>query len=198
MRKFTHYCRVAFVLLVGIFLLQACSKSSGSDNSSTSSTYYMTATVDGKAWAANMSNNSFKSPALGGITTSNGISIMVVLGIYANNKDTSAFAVLFPQSTTLNQTTVFDISKFTEAAYISETAAGSAVYNGYNTTGTTGGSGNFSVTTFDQTNKIIEGTFSGTFGATSGTAKVQVTNGKFRCPYTTDISQINNLSGLKF
>jgi hypothetical protein len=198
MRKFTDYCRMAILFLVGITLLQACSKSSGSDNSSASSTYYMTATVDGKAWAANMSNNSFKSPALGGITTSNGTSIMVVLGIYANNKDTSAFAVLFPQSTALNQTMAFDVSKITEAAYISETTPGSAVYNGYNTTTTTGGSGSFSVTNFDQVNKVIEGTFSGSFGATSGTAKVQVTNGKFRCPYTTDISQINSLSGLKF
>ena len=198
MKKFTDYCRISLLFLVGLSLLQACSKSSGSDNSSTSSSYYMTATVDGKAWAANMSNNSFKSPALGGITTANGVNIMVVLGIYSNNKDTSAFAVIFPQSTTLNQSTIFDAGKYTEAAYIAETTAGSAVYNGYNTTGTTGGSGSFSVTALDQTNKIVEGTFSGTFGATSGTARIQVTNGKFRCPYTTDISQINNLSGLKF
>ena len=198
MRKFTDYCRIAMAFLVSLTLLQACSKSSGSDNSSTSSTYYMTATVDGKAWAANMSNNSFKSPALGGITTSNGTSIMVVLGIYGNNKDTSAFAVLFPQSTALNQTMAFDVTKITEAAYISETAPGTAVYNGYNTTPATGGSGSFSVITFDQVNKVIEGTFTGTFGSTAGSTKVQITNGKFRCPYTTDISQINSLSGLKF
>ena len=194
MKKTTCF-RMSLMILLSAVLFTACSKSSGSENNSS---YYMTATIDGKDWSANLSNNSFKSPALAGIGSSNGVEFILVLGIRVADKDSSAFALVFPKTVSLNQTLAFDASKYMEGAYIDEVSPGSTLYNGYNTTPATGGSGSFSVTTFDETNKILEGSFSGTFGSTTGAAGIKVVNGKFRCPYTTDINSVKNMSGLKF
>jgi hypothetical protein len=195
MKKNISPVRISLLFLLCTMIATGCSKSSGSENNSS---YYMTGTVSGKAWSANLSNNSYKSPVLAGVETTNNITIVFVLGIQVANSDTSAFAVVFPKNTSLNQTLDFDITQNTEAAYIEEASPGSSTYNGYNTASTSGGSGNYSVSLIDDANKVIEGTFSGTFALTTGSGSVTVTNGKFRCPYTTDVDSVSNLTGLKF
>ena len=195
MKIFTGLYRISILILALTLLLTACSKSSGTVNNSS---YYMTAMINNLPWAANTSNNSFKSPALAGLKSQNGTTIVLVIGIKAVNTDTSGFAVIFPQNITLNQTFAFDPSQLTESVFINELSPGSATYNTFNTTATTGGSGSFTITVFDQTAKIIESSFSGTYGSAGGSNYVVVSNGKFRCPYTTDITEINNMSGGKF
>jgi hypothetical protein len=192
MKKNISLLQLSLLLLICTVIITGCSKSSGSENNSS---YYMTGTVNGKAWAANLSNNSYKSPVLAGVETANNITIVFVLGIQVASSDTSAFAVIFPKNTSLNQTIGFDVTQNTEAAYIEEASAGSSTYNGYNTESTYGGSGNYSVSLIDDANKVIEGTFSGTFGLTTGSGSVTVTNGKFRCPYTTDVDSVQGLTG---
>ena len=185
-------CGVVLLLL----LLQGCKKDSGSD--SNSSGYYLTATVNGESWSANVNSTLNNSPAIAAVTSSNGITVFILLGVKAVNRDSSAIAVIFPQTVTLDKATNFDASKYSEAAYVEEASPGSPTYYGYNTTPATGGSGTFTITVLDQTAKLIEGTFSGAFGSQTGRADIQVTNGKFRCPYTTDINQLPQSGGLKF
>jgi hypothetical protein len=79
----------------------------------------------------------------------------------------------------LNKQTNFAANLYTAGVYVDGTT-------GYNSDPANKGSGSLTVTSFDQTAKVIEGTFSGTFGLVSGGATtVQVTNGKFKCIYTT-------------
>jgi hypothetical protein len=189
-RRFTALINLLFPLFC---LVQGCKKSSGGD---ASTSYYFTATVNGKAWAANTSNNSYHSPALGGLTTANGVGVAAVVAVQAINNDSSAFVVVFPQNITLNTQYAVNPAQYTEGAYVSEVSPGSASYNQYNTTSTTGGSGSLTITLFDQTAKVMEGTFSGVFGSLTGGAAVTVTNGKFRCPYTTDASQLPATGGI--
>ena len=185
------------LLVIIIGLLQGCKKDSGG-GSNNSSGYFLTASVNGQSWSANVNSTLNNAPAIAALSTSNGVSIFIVLGIKAVSNDSSAIAVIFPKNVTLNQSFNFDASQYSESAYVEESAARSTTYYGYNTTSQTGGSGTITITAYDQTNKIVEGTFSGTFGSTIGRASVQVTNGKFRCPYTTDVNQLPKSGGLKF
>ena len=75
----------------------------------------------------------------------------------------------------------------TGAVYSTEASPGSSTYYAYGTNPAYGGSGTFTVTEFDQTNKIAAGTFSGTFGSTTGTT-VNITDGKFRCALVSSTS----------
>jgi hypothetical protein len=187
--------RLTFSAMIIFTLLQGCKKDSGGDTNS--SGYYLTANVNGTAWSANVNSTLNNAPAVAAATSSNGISVILVLGVKAVNTDSSAIVVIFPQNITVNQQYSFDDSKFSEAAYITSASPGSTTYYGYNTTAATGGSGTITVTAFDQTAKIVEGNFSGTFGSQTGRAPVQVTNGKFRCPYTTDVNQLPKSGGIK-
>ncbi len=187
---------IGFSILFVLFFFQNCKKDSGPG--SDSSGYYLTATVNGEPWSANVNSTLNNSPAIAAVTTSNGISIFILLGVKAVNKDSSAIAVLFPHRVTLDKATNFDASKYSEGAYVLQASPASSTYYGYNTTPATGGSGTFTVTVLDQSAKLIEGSFSGTFGSQTGRPAVQITNGKFRCPYTTDINQLPKSGGLKF
>lgn len=187
--------RLTAVILFCTLLTQSCSKSSGGD--SNASVNYLTADVNGQSWSANVNSTLNNSPALAVVTSSNGITVLLLIGIKAVNKDTTAMAVIFPQNITVSKTYAFNAAQYLEGAYISEIAPGSATYYGYNTTAATGGSGTITVTQFDQSAKIVEGTFSGTFGSQQGRPAVQITNGKFHCPYTTDVTQLPK-TGLKF
>jgi hypothetical protein len=187
------------LLLPTLFVLQSCKKSSGGGDTPNTSGYYLTATVDGKDWSANVPAPALdNSPAIAVATPVNGVNIMVMIGVKAVNKDTTAIALVFPQNLQLNKMFSFDVSKNLEAAYTAEASPGSTTYYGYNTTTTTGGSGTMTITSFDQTDKVIEGTFSGVFGSQTGRAAISFTNGKFRCIYTTGGSNPLLSSGVKF
>jgi hypothetical protein len=192
---------VSMLLLPTLLVFQSCKKSSGGgDTPANTSGYYLTATVGGKDWSANVPAPTLQnSPAIAGVTTVNGVSIMLMIGVSAANKDTTAIALVFPQNIQLNKAFTFDPTKNLEAAYTAEAAPGSSTYYGYNTTTTTGGSGTMTVTSFDQTAKVIEGTFSGVFGSqTAGKPAIPFTNGKFRCIYTTTGSNPSLGPGVKF
>ncbi|MBS1664553.1 MAG: hypothetical protein JST68_26135 [Bacteroidetes bacterium] len=176
---------LAATLLV---LSPACKKNSGNDGGggTTSSEYYLSATVNGKAWNANTSNNSMHTPVLAAQTGSGSSTVLLVLGIQAAGKDSSAFAIVFPKSITLNKTYVFNPSQYMAGIY-----APSAVLS-YATSSNTNSDDSLTITSFDQSAKIIEGKFKGTFYLQSGTGatSVKITDGKFRTPYVLDASQL--------
>lgn len=187
--------RLTSVILFSTLLLQGCSKSSGSDSNSTGN--YLTANVNGKAWSANVNSSLNNSPTIAILTNANGVDILYVIGIRSENKDSSAIAVIFPKNITLNKASAFNAAQYLEGAYISGTASDPGKYYGYNTTPATGGSGTVTVTLLDQSANIVEGTFSGTFGSQQGRPAVQITDGKFHCPYTTDATKLPK-SNIKF
>jgi hypothetical protein len=181
--KFRSYTLLSIALVVLLF--PACKKSSGggSDNNSNSE-YYLNATVNGKAWSANVSNNSLNTPVLAAQTGSGSATLILVLGIKALNKDSSAFAIVFPKNITLNKTVVFNASQYMAGVYAPDATSTYATSKNINS------DDSLTVTGFDQTAKIIEGTFKGTFYLSTGTGTVKVTDGKFRTPYVLDVSQL--------
>jgi hypothetical protein len=186
------------ILFPALFLALSCKKSSGGgDDTTNTSGYYLTANIGGKDWSANVKSSLQNSPSIAAITTANGSKIVLLIGVKAVNKDTTAIALIFPQNIQPNKAFTFDATKYLEGAYIAEMSTGSGTYYGYNTTPATGGSGTITVTTFDQATNVIEGTFSGTFGSQTGRAAIPVTNGKFRCIYTTDNTKLP-VPGSKF
>jgi hypothetical protein len=200
MQIMTKFRSATLWLLIfpALLIVQSCKKSSGGgDDAGNTSGYYLTANIGGKDWSANVKSSLQNSPSIAAITTANGAKIVLLIGVKAVNKDTTAIALIFPQNIQLNKAATFDANKYLEGAYIAEMSAGSGTYYGYNTTPATGGSGTITVTTFDQTNSVIEGTFSGNFGSQNGKAALPVTNGKFRCIYTTDNTKLP-VPGSKF
>ncbi|MEP7280148.1 MAG: hypothetical protein ABI813_15985 [Bacteroidota bacterium] len=185
---------VQITCILFLFATQGCKKSA--DGGNNTSGYYLEAKINGQAWSANVASSLNNSPAIAALTTSGSTSVVLLLGLMAVNKDTTALVLIFPPNITLNKTLDLDPGQFTEAAYVAEISPGSGTYYGYNTTSATGGSGKITITLFDKTAKIIEGTFSGVFGSQQGRAAVQVTDGKFRCVYTTDVTKLPK-SGVK-
>jgi hypothetical protein len=183
----------SFLRLFGLFsigtilTLSSCKKSSGGGvgGSTNTSGYYLSATVNGKAWNANVANDSLKSPVLAGIDYTGVSYVLIVLGEQTAGKDTSAIALVFPENITLNKTVAFNAAQSIEAVYAASATAG---YNTVSPGGTTDDS--LTVTTFDQTSKVIEGTFKGTFYRTTGSGTVKITDGKFRTPYLMDINSL--------
>ena len=183
--KFRPYTLLSVALFS--LILPACKKSSGGGDGNTttgSSEYYLNATVNGKAWSANVSNNSLNTPVLAAQTGSGSATLMLVLGIQAVNKDSSAFAIVFPKTITLNKTVVFNPSQYMAGVYAPNATST------YATSKNTSSDDSLTVTSFDQSAKIIEGTFKGTFYLSTGTGTVKVTDGKFRTPYVLDASQL--------
>src|ERR1700744_1043900 len=109
-------------ILTLITVFSACKKCGGSGSSTNTSGYYLTATINGKSWAANIANDTLKSPVLA--APDNGL--VLLLGEQLAGKDTTAIALVFPESITLNKTVAFNASQYTEAAYAS---GGSSGYN---------------------------------------------------------------------
>jgi hypothetical protein len=181
-----------FSILSLALLLSSCKKSSGgNDGSTNNSGFYLSASVNGKTWNANVANDNMQSPVLAAQTGSGASTLFLVLGIQAQGKDSSAFAIVFPQSIALNKTLVFDASKYMIGIYAATATAG------YETSASTNSDDSLTITSLDQTAKVIEGTFKGTFYLTSGSGSVKVTNGKFRTPYVLDASQLPP-SNIKF
>ena len=176
--------------------IQGCKKSSG-DSGNNTSEFYLSANVNGQDWSSNVRSTLNDAPAIAVVTNSGGTSILLLLGLKAANKDTSALILIFPQNITLNKAFSFDAAQYREGAYVQEITPGSGTYYGYNSTPATGGSGSITVTSFDASAKIVEGVFSGSFGSQQGRPAVQVSGGKFRCPYTTDATKLPK-SNVKF
>jgi hypothetical protein len=171
---------IAITALLGFFLLQSCKKSSGGSTAPATG-YYFTATINGKSFTANFVSPNDGGPGIASTTTSNGVTFVVGFGIQiANTNDSSIMVIVFPITTPLNTPTDLSPGINTGAAYSVEASPGSSTYNSYGTNPAYGGSGTFTVTEFDQTNKVVAGTFNGTFGSSANTT-VTVTNGKFRC-----------------
>lgn len=190
---------IVWVVLATTFVFQNCKKDSDATGGTNNPPgFYLTATINGQSWNANVNSSLNNSPAIAASTYANGVNIVMLLGIHAVNKDSSAIAVIFPKNITLNQLVAFDASRYSEGAYVSEISSGSGTYYGYNTLPVTGGSGAITISKFDETEMTIEGTFSGTFGSTNGKPAVEITNGKFRCVYTTNVNQLPKSGGLKF
>ncbi len=181
-QKLLRLAIASFIIFFGLFFLQGCSKSSGSGNNTTPNTgYYFSATISGKAFSANFISPTDGGPGIASTTTSNGVTFVVGFGIQIENgNDSSIIVIVFPTTTPLNTPTYLSPGINTGAAYSTEASPGSSTYNAYGTNPAYGGSGTFTVTEFDQTNKVVAGTFSGTFGSSTNTT-VSVTNGKFRC-----------------
>jgi hypothetical protein len=164
-----------------LFVLQGCSKSSGGNTTNPNTGYYFSATINGKSFSANFVSPTDGGPGIASTTTSNGVTFVVGFGIQiVNTNDSSIIVIVFPATTPLNTPTNLSPGINTGAAYSAEASLGSSTYNAYGTNPAYGGSGTFTVTEFDQTNKVVAGTFSGTFGSATNTS-VTVTNGKFRC-----------------
>ncbi|HLK30798.1 MAG TPA: hypothetical protein VKT28_19630 [Puia sp.] len=170
------------ILLFFLFLFQGCSKSSGGNNSTPPATdYYLTASVNGKSFAANFVSTTDGGPGIAGTTTSNGIQFIVGFGIQiVNTNDSSIFVIVFPANTPLNTPTSLSPTVNTGLVYSAESSPGSPNYNVYGTNPAYGGSGTFTITEYDQTKKVVAGTFSATLGSTTNST-VSITNGKFRC-----------------
>ncbi len=180
---------LAALLLSFSALLPSCKKSSGGSDNGSSSPYYLSATINGKAWNANVANDSLHSPVLAVLTGSGSSTIALAIGIQASGKDSSALAIVFPKNITLNKTLVFNASNYMAAVYVANPT------NTYETSKNTNSDDSLTITSFDQNAKIIEGTFKGTFYLTTGTGSVKITDGKFKTPYLTDASQLppNNI-----
>ena len=169
-----------FLIVLSSLVSPACKKSSGSSNNSNAA-YPFTATVKGSGWSANFISPTDGGPGIASTTVSYGVNYVVAFGIQVQNgNDTSIMVIVFPANTPLNTPTDLSPAANTGAAYSVEASPGSSTYNAFGTNTAYGGSGTFTVTDFDQTNKIVAGTFSGTFGSATGST-ISVTNGKFRC-----------------
>lgn len=175
-------CSCCLMGLLTISVLSGCKKSS--DGGGSNSQYYLTATVSGKAWSANVANNSMNTPVLAAVTGSGSSTVILVLGIQAVGKDSSAFAIAFPPTITLNKTVAFDASKYMAAIYAASSTAS------YATSKTPNSDDSLTITNYDQTAKVVEGTFKGTFYLQSGSGSIKITDGKFKTPYVLDASQL--------
>src|SRR5882757_5739642 len=136
MKNFYRHIAASLVLLSILATFPGCKKSSGGgDTNTNTSGYYLTATVAGKAWAANVGAPSLSnSPCIGVLTKSGNVSVAAVLGVQAQGKDSSAIALILPSNIQLNHTVNFDVSIYTEAAYALNTT-------GYNSLPANKGSG---------------------------------------------------------
>ena len=93
-----HLFSVTAILLFSLLFLQGCKKSSGSDGAS-NSTYPFTASVNSNAWTANFVNAGIGGPGIAEVTSSNGLTEVIAVGIQiVNTNDSSIFVVVFPAS----------------------------------------------------------------------------------------------------
>jgi hypothetical protein len=172
MKKITQKYQSCLLVLtfLAISFLPACKKNS--EGGDASSEYYLTATIDGKEWKANITNG--QSSVAAGLQSS----IVLVLGLQKEGNDTTAIIVAFPENITLNQPVSINPAKSSVAGYVTVTS-------GFSTDPSKGGSGTMTITGYDKEAKIVEGTFSGTAVKTVGTPSgtVTIANGKFRAFY---------------
>ncbi|RCR66536.1 hypothetical protein [Larkinella punicea] len=156
--------KTGFVLLFAITLtgLQSCKEKEVAPE------FYLSATIDGKAWQANVTNS--QNTIVGAAKVNNQVA---VIGQQKTDK-TATLVIMFPKNVTLNQSMNFTESQLSTLAYTPDDVAA------YSTEPNRGGSGTYTVTRFDEENKIVEGTFSGEAINISNGVKLKITNGRFR------------------
>src|ERR1700761_8383235 len=94
--------RNVFLIAGCVLAATACKKSGGGgDNTGNNAGYFLTATVGGKAWAANVANDTLHSPVIAAITSSGSAKLVLLLGVQAAGKDSTAIAIVFPQNIVL-------------------------------------------------------------------------------------------------
>lgn len=151
------------VLLLVLLLITGCSKTTPEPE------FYMTATIDGKSWSANVANSQKTNVAA---VVNQGL-VAVVAGQVIDNTTTSV-GVVFPKTITLNQPIAIVPAKNIALAYsISQT-------DGYSADPNLGGSGTLTITRFDETAGVVEGTFSGDAVFNKNSTRVAIANGRFR------------------
>jgi hypothetical protein len=151
------------LLLLSVVLLAGCSKKSPEPE------FYVTATVDGNLWIANVANS--QNTPVAAIISQN---MVVVIGSKDADNAITSLGVVFPKSIALNQAIAFNPAKNLALAYsISPT-------EGYSADPAKGGSGTLTITRFDETAGVVEGTFSGEAIFNKNSSRVSITNGRFR------------------
>lgn len=160
------------VLLFALLLLTGCSKTSPEPE------FYMSATIDGNNWSANVANSENTNVAA---IVSQGL-VAVVAGQTVDNNTTSV-GVVFPKTIALNQPVAIVPAKNIALAYsISQT-------DGYSADPARGGSGTLTITRFDETAGVVEGTFAGNAVFNKNSTRVSIANGRFRSAiYTVNVT----------
>ena len=159
------------LIVLSMAFFQSCKKSSGSGGPPPE--FYLTATVDGTSWTANLKNG-VNDVAAG---TSGGL--FLVLGVQVKGKDSTAILLAFPVNPSLNTPKSFDPLQKSVAGYVTVSGA-------YSADPAVNGSGSYTITYLNDSSKTVEGSFNCLAMRTkgSGVASVNITNGKFRTRYT--------------
>lgn len=164
-----------FFLLFLLPFAESCKKSGGGSNTpgaGLDTAYYLTANINGKAWAANVNLKNGAAVLAGGSST-----YIVVVGLQVVGKDSTALEMIFNKAANLNMESYFNPENYNALAYGDRTTA-------YGTQPTVNNSdGSFVLTQLDGVNGIMAGTFTATIKTTDLSQTLSVTNGKFKCPY---------------
>lgn len=154
-----------FFLAVSIGLLFGCSKSSPDPKPD----YYVSATIDGKAWMSNVTNS---QNTLAAATLSQDL-VVIAAGQEANNTNT-VIAIAFPKSIPLNKPIAINSTQYSTVAYMLSSNEGYAIDASKGVTGT------LTVTRLDETAGIVEGNFSGEGLHNQNGSRISIANGQFR------------------
>ncbi|GAB3939150.1 hypothetical protein [Larkinella terrae] len=164
MKTSAFFSKNGFVFLLVLTLagLQGCK------NQDVEPEFYLSATIGGKAWRANVNNS--QNITVGAAKVNN---YVVVIGQQKTDK-TATLVVIFPKNVALNQSVKFTESQPSTLAYSPDDL------EAYSMEPSRGGSGTYTVTRFDEENQMVEGTFSGDAINIKTGAKLKITDGRFR------------------
>ena len=162
----------ALIYPVLLLLFVGCSKQTPEPE------FYMVATIDGKAWQSNVANSQKTTVAA---TISN--NLVAVLAVQSADNVNTGFGLVFPKTITLNTAVPFDQRNYTTLAYVLSNT------EGYVADPQQGGSGTVTVTRFDETAGMVEGTFTGEAVYNQNGSRISIKNGRFRSAlYTTPVT----------
>lgn len=154
--------RIFLLLVIALTSLQGCKEKEVAPE------FYLSATIGGKAWRANVNNNQNTTVGAGKVNN-----LVMIIGQQKTDK-TATLVVVFPKNVALNQTLKFTESQPSTLAYTPDDI------EPYSMEPSRGGSGTYTVTRFDEENQIVEGTFSGEAINTKNGTKLTITDGRFR------------------
>jgi hypothetical protein len=155
------------VVLPGTFLLavSSCSKSNNSTSNGS-----MTASINGTAWTANAGYSGEY------IVAEN---LFDIAGAEIKSSDTTAFQITIYSPITVNKSFNSDTTSTIDVQY--QVTGTGALYDG----GALAGHSILTITSYDSTNFMIAGTFSGVlYNVNTGTDSVTVTGGTFSTSFT--------------
>jgi hypothetical protein len=158
---------VAKVALFALLVL-ALTGLQGCKNQDVTPEFYLSATIDGKAWRANVNNSQNTTVGAGKMNN-----LVAVIGQQKTDK-TATLVIIFPQNVAQNQAVNFNQSQPSTLAYTPDDVAA------YSMEPSRGGSGTFTVTRFDEADQVVEGTFSGEAININTGAKLKIADGRFR------------------